>query len=419
MTASINKMKKNDLAQRAVCSLLLISFLLLTINLLLPPRIRIPFWLLSPNLTKKETVISDGLRVDFVRKEGKITLALDKNYATVLKTLDKDGNCILEKYFDENGNPVVTADGYSAIRSEYDKYGHLVKKEYLDRGMNLTAWNQGYATVLYTYNESDQVETELYFDQNMQPAKSTSKRYGVRHEYGADGKESVVMNLDADGNLISGTNEYVIVKKTYTPGGKLHTVMYYDENENPFKLSNGAYGYLYENGRTICLDSSGNRTFAIKFFLHRSTIFVMLAGCILIVLILISGRLVNCLILIAYCAFIAYMTVLERLQGSAALFLTLPQNAYLMLNNNGFIKNIWLFVPLGAIMYKLFHMWEIIAIPIAVTLAIETAQIVFGIGAFELLDLIANTAGGAIGIAGCYVLEPMIHNLLCTTRQTS
>ena len=39
-------------------------------------------------------------------------------------------------------------------------------------------------------------------------------------------------------------------------------------------------------------------------------------------------------------------------------------------------------------------MWEIIAIPIAVTLVIETLQIVYGIGAFELTDIIANSMGG-------------------------
>ena len=71
------------------------------------------------------------------------------------------------------------------------------------------------------------------------------------------------------------------------------------------------------------------------------------------------------------------------------------------------MMNIWLFVPLGAILYKLFHMWEIIAIPIAVTLVIETLQIVYGIGAFELTDIIANSMGGMIGIAGCYGLEPI------------
>ena len=71
------------------------------------------------------------------------------------------------------------------------------------------------------------------------------------------------------------------------------------------------------------------------------------------------------------------------------------------------MMNIWLFVPLGAILYKLFYMWEIIAIPIAVTLVIETLQIVYGIGAFELTDIIANSMGGMIGIAGCYGLEPI------------
>ena len=79
--------------------------------------------------------------------------------------------------------------------------------------------------------------------------------------------------------------------------------------------------------------------------------------------------------------------------------------------NREILANIWLFVPLGAIFYKLSHMWEIIALPSALTLLIETSQLILNIGAFELADIISNSLGGVIGIMICYLLEPLINSV--------
>ena len=47
----------------------------------------------------------------------------DKNYSTILKTLDHENNCILERYLDSHGKPSVHAAGYSALKREYDADG--------------------------------------------------------------------------------------------------------------------------------------------------------------------------------------------------------------------------------------------------------------------------------------------------------
>ena len=392
---------------RALGSLLCIGFLLLTINWLIPSRMRFPGWLISSNLDKRETETEKYTRIDYVNRNGEITLAVDKNYATLLKMKDALGNHILVEYFDEKGAPVVLPDRYSVVRKEYNKDGNPIKVEYLDQWMKPVIRRGGYSVVLYTYNEDGKVETELYFDEVMKPALNTMNRYGVRYEYTADGKEAVAKSLDADGKLMTHTDNYVIVKKTYTPDGNLHTVMYYDENVNPFNLGAGVYGYLYEDGKISCLDINGKKFFSISYYLSHSRISVMLAGTILLLLILLSTRRISLLLLLAYLGFIVYMTILNRSSQGNILYLTLPLNAYLFFTNSEIMMNIWLFVPLGAILYKLFRMWQIFLIPIVITLVIETTQIVYGVGAFELTDIIANTMGGMIGIAGCYVLEPI------------
>lgn len=103
--------------------------------------------------------------------------------------------------------------------------------------------------------------------------------------------------------------------------------------------------------------------------------------------------------------------MINREVGSSVITWTIPPNYYLFFMDKDILANIWLFVPLGAILYKLSQMWEIIALPIALTLLIETSQLILDIGAFELSDLIANSIGGAIGIVVCYLLEPVVNSV--------
>ena len=73
--------------------------------------------------------------------------------------------------------------------------------------------------------------------------------------------------------------------------------------------------------------------------------------------------------------------------------------------------NIWLFIPLGALLYKLSHKWEILVLPIALSLIIEITQLVLDIGAFQFSDLIANSLGGVVGIVVCCLFEPMVKRI--------
>ena len=151
--------------------------------------------------------------------------------------------------------------------------------------------------------------------------------------------------------------------------------------------------------------------FVLRHFLHQSNYAVILIGISLLLLILCSNRLLTWILLVLYVVFIAYMTIINREAGNGVVIWNIPPNYYLFFINREIIANIWLFVPLGTILYKLTRMWEIIAFPIALSLAIETIQLIFNIGAFELSDLIANSLGGVVGIMCCYLLEPAIRRV--------
>ena len=389
-----------------LCAFLII-FMLLSLNSVLPLKWRFPSWRLSPHLTARSENTETGTRIDYVNSRGVLTVALDKNYATIIKTLDQDGNCVLEQYFDSHGRPAVMAAGHSALRREYNREGKWVCTTYLDDKLNPVVTTNGYASVHRTYNSIGEIDTVTYYDADGLPAVNYYQEYGIHYDYDSDKRLSAVTNLDAAGNSMNNKNRYAVKKYTYDSDGELYMTLYYDADGNPAKLSNGEYGYIYENGKPICIDRNGGKIFSLRYFLLHSIVAVMVIGVLLLLLIMLSGRAVTWILLPLYLAFIAYMTIMDREAGISIITWDLPPNIYRFFMTGEVLANIWLFVPLGAILYKLSHMWEIVALPIALSLIIEISQLVFDIGAFQVSDLAANSLGGIVGIIVCYLLETL------------
>ena len=328
--------------------ILLVLFMLLSMNSILPLKWQFPSWRLSPHLTVKTEKSEDVIRTDYVNSKGVITIALDKNYASVVKTYDKDGNCILEEYFNDHGRPAMLPAGYSALRKEYNSDGQWISATYLDSSLNPVVINRGYASVHRTYTKSDKVETEMYFDADGLPTLDVYKEYGVRHEYNEDDRESAVINIDATGNAMNNSSHYAIRKTTYTSDGKI--VMYYDMDGNPAKLSYGHSGYIYKKGRSIYVDQNGHKMYVLRRLLYNSISAVLIIGIFLLLLIMLSNRPMTYILLFLYLAFIAYMTIMDRETGIGAVTWNIPLNYYLFFINRSMLANIWLFIPFGAIL---------------------------------------------------------------------
>lgn len=387
-------------------SFFLFIFVLLSINSLLPLKWRFPSWRLSPHLDFKYEQSSSGTTAYYINKDGIITVALDKNYAAINTTIiDRGENGVIEQYMDDHGNPAILLDGYSAIRKEYNNEGLLISSTYLDDKLIPVVCKFGYATVRRTFYNNGKVETEMYYDNIGLPTRDTSKRYGVRYIYNDESRISIVMNLDADGDLIDNNNQFAYCKRTYTPDGRLFMERYFDKNGNPTKLTGGQYGYIYENGKAYCVDQDGHKVFMLRHFLLSSLPLVLLIGISLVLLSVFSNNTITWIIICLYFSFIIYMTFINRGHGNSIIAWSIPPNYYLFITDKDILANIWLFIPFGTILYKLSHMWIIIAIPIVLSLVIESSQFIFEFGSFELSDLIANSLGGIIGIASCYLFE--------------
>lgn len=193
--------------------LLTVIFMLLSMNSVLPLKWQFPTWMLSSHLIAKTQKTAEGIRTDYVNLFGIITVALDKNYSTVIKTLDKDGNSILEQYFDSHGRPAVLVSGFSAVQKEYDSEGRWINTTYLDKTLNPVVTNRGYASIRRTYNENGKVQTEMYYDTDGSPTLDAYKKYGIRYEYDEYDRESIATNLDTSGNAMNNKDHYAIRKK--------------------------------------------------------------------------------------------------------------------------------------------------------------------------------------------------------------
>ena len=70
------------------------------------------------------------------------------------------------------------------------------------------------------------------------------------------------------------------------------------------------------------------------------------------------------------------------------------------------LNNIWLFIPLGALLGRLYPRDRFIFfMPTLISVMIEFTQYMFDIGYCEFDDVFSNTVGGLIGIMIYYILS--------------
>ena len=136
---------------------------------------------------------------------------------------------------------------------------------------------------------------------------------------------------------------------------------------------------------------------------------VVLSGIALCVVSLRGSRKLNTFLLAAYLVFIVYMTLMGREAGNGRLQLKLFWLYRLFWSNPKvrmeILNNIWLFVPLGTILYRLFPRFYIVFVPILISIAVEVSQYLLGVGLCEVDDVVSNGLGGLIGILVGFVVD--------------
>lgn len=357
-------------------------------------------------------------------------------YYAILREYDEKGNNICIAYLDRAGQPMIMANGYAKEKREYNEkrqviavryydidenpiqtslYGYgaiykytqdnkIEKTTYIDDLGNPMITGQGYASVRYSYYYDGpgkgKIRSEMYFDAAENPVKLVLGQYGVYKEYDEKGRVSCLIYLGLLGEPITTNKGYATIKRTYHADNSIATEFYYDVEGNPYVLSEGQYGIKKENGQNTYLNKNGNEIFNIRTILYNKTWLVILLSLILLFLSSMIERKWNYLFLALYICIIIYFTLMHRDSSGIKRTFFLQSYRKFFVNSEAradIIKNIWLFVPLGAIMFQLYPKKTILFIPIGMSVLIEGIQYITGIGFCELDDIISNTIGGAVG----------------------
>lgn len=425
----------------------------------------------ASELLIKECLYDNFIRTDYVDLSGNITLAIDKQYASVVRKIGSDGNIQKEQFLDEKGNPIKQVGGYYGISYMYDSNDRIRSITYLDKLDNVCVLDGGYAIIERTYDFNGNLLCDLYYDQQLNPVECTGGYYGIQREYkngeyyatryiGKMGElmnnsqgyarktyrhdknnnttiemyynskeESVQLNegqygvmytqnemdqitqivyLDINGNPTTTNEGYTVLKRTYYRDGTVDTDMYYDAEGNPIALSKGQYGIKHNGQVTLLLDKNGCIMLCIDNILNGFTFMVVICGCVISLLMIVVTKKMSICLTISYTFFILYETLMFREAGSARANFVLFSYASRFFTDQtvrvGVIDNIWLFIPMGAGLYRIFEKNWVIIIPLFMSMIIEIMQYITGLGVAELDDIFGNTLGGVIGVKVVYTI---------------
>ena len=328
---------------------------------------------------------------------------ISEGYATEKR--EYNGGTAIIRYYDMKDQPICTAlYGYGRI-SEYNKSGKNIKTTYIDQVGKPMKIRQGYAAVTREYYTSDgpengKVKNEYYYDEDGNPVALSLGQYGVHKEYDESGREAVLTYLDADGNPTVTNKGYTTVIRSFHADNKTATEQYYDLEGKPFALYEGQYGVRKEDGQTVYLNKDGGAIFNLKNLLYNHSWIVIPSVLAIAILSVLLNKKWNVFFLVVCIIIIGYFTLMFRYGEETGKAIFLWSYRRIFTNSSAradILKNIWLFVPLGAILHRLYPKWIILLVPFALSIMIEGIQYFTGTGYCELDDIISNGLGGITG----------------------
>ncbi len=329
---------------------------------------------------------------------------LPQGYAIEETRFDKYGRKEYVIYFDTYKVPVCSkTEGYGK-KYEYDSKGHIYKITYLDQFGNALIAGNGYAIVIRSFYETDgyengKIENEFYYDKDEEPIQLSLGQYGIHRDYYIDGESEKTTYLDIDGKLMTTNRGYASVLRINHEG--TYSERYFDLAGNPYKLSEGQYGIQREKGKTVFLNENGSVQFNLRNQLINHPIWVIPIAITIMILAMRLNRWLNIILLIVYGSCILFFTLVFRDNNVDKInIIPLSEFRFFFTDSairSGIIKNIWLFIPLGTILYSLFPQSKILLIPLVVSFGIELVQYYTGLGWCDIDDIVSNSLGGAIG----------------------
>lgn len=332
----------------------------------------------STSLTLNESTDGNVTTYEYVDSEGELTLASDKGWARMLRTVDDEGRTTREEYYDELGAPAYLWAEYCAYSIEYgelqriyryyDEHGNLAERKdgfsvivrtydsdeyrdhidyYYDSEMNHTqntnqifgihryydsSWHNlqdiyldaqgnqmsnknGNASLIRTYDEYDRVIREMYYDIDGNPAIVTDGYAGI--SYIRDNETGDILKLtylNSEGNPIVTNKGYASILYTRAADSSIITERYFDSEDNPIKVGKSWYGKKHVGDKAFYLSKNGNVIFSIDSLLSNYPFIVIVMGLIVSVIFLLRNKNLNYVLFALYFLFIMYETIFFRVQ---------------------------------------------------------------------------------------------------------
>ncbi len=357
--------------------------------------------------------------IGYLGKDGE-PVTIRNGYATEKREYNDKGQMTRVRYYDIYGRPACfTYLGYGKIL-EYDENGYPYRTIYTDESGKPMMTREGYAIIIRKYYLSDgpengRVESETYYDTNGDPVSLRTGEYGLHREYDEAGRAALLTYLDADGRPMIISKGYATVRRTFFFNDQIASERYYDQNGAPCRLPEGQYGFMWRDGKQVYLDENGNEQRSLRNLLFNQSWLVIAIALLAVVLTVLAGKRVN-FVLLALCILtIIYLTLIARSSLTTTSGIKIVATFIRMFFDAearaDVLKNIWLFIPLGAILYRISPGKSILFIPLLLSGTIEAVQLFTRIGYCDLIDLGSNGLGGLIGFTMAEALTETVNRI--------
>lgn len=349
-----------------------------------------------------------GIRYLYAISDSTVTLIyIDRNgepfetkWGYARKTCKDTGSMKSERYYSSKDEPVKSVDGCYGIVRYYSGVGQVTKTVFVDQNMEPMLNARGYAVEKLTYNAKNKIQSIRYFDVDEKQSPLETGEYGLFYDYNSDGTEIKRTFIDETGQPISNVLGYASIVQSFYSDGSVNTEMYLDKDGHPIELNQGQYGVKHLAGGTIPLSEAGKpiiRLSTLISYFPVTVLIVALGSCLLQVFLPNKAKTV---VFIIYQLCILAVTLLRKQSdyGKSLVLFWSYRNFFI---NNLYrleiLNNIWLFVPLGAGLYKRADAMYVFLYGACLSLLIEGMQYALNLGFFEWDDIISNIVGTIMG----------------------
>lgn len=161
------------------------------------------------------------------------------NYHRMEMRYDGRGNLTNWIVFDTAGRRAPVGDGYSQVATRFDENDREVERSFLDANGQPMRVGFGYARWTRRYDAQSRMLEESYFDEAGQPRRGVGRYARVVFSYDVRGNRVSEEYFDAENRAMKGGKNFASLTAEYDERGNRIAEAYFDEFKLPVRHENG------------------------------------------------------------------------------------------------------------------------------------------------------------------------------------